>query len=140
MGNAKRAADRHVAAFNAHDLEAHAANETRDIEWVQPGGISLRGPDQVKANQKLLWEAFPDAMVTPINQIVADPYVVTEATLTGTHTGTLRTPNGDIPPSGRSIKLRYASVQRIEGDLVASEHLYFDQSEMIAQLGLQLAG
>jgi steroid delta-isomerase-like uncharacterized protein len=136
MRSAKEAADSHVAAFNAHDAEGHAANETPDIEWVQPGGIVLRGPDQVIASQRLFWEAFPDAKVNLVNQIVADPFVVTEGTFTGTQTGTLRTPNGDIPPTGKAIKLRYVSVQRVEKGLIASEHLYFDQAEMMAQLGL----
>lgn len=136
MGSAKEVADRHVAAFNAHDPEAHAANETEDIEWVMPGGIVLRGPEQVIGLQKIYWEAFPDVKVTALNQIVADPYVVTEGTFTGTHKGTLRTPQGDIAATGNELKLRYVSVQRIEKGKVASEHLYFDQAEFMTQLGL----
>lgn len=43
MGSAKDAADRLAAAFNAHDLETHASNETEDIEWVMPRGDSAPG-------------------------------------------------------------------------------------------------
>jgi len=74
--------------------------------------------------------------VTPINQVVAGSTVVTEGHFVGTHTGTLRTPQGDIPPSGNNIKLRYATVQRVEGGLIASEHIYFDQLEFMTQLGV----
>lgn len=136
MGRAKEAADRHIAAFNAHDLEGHAANETDDVEWIMPGGIALRGPEQVKGIQKVYWDAFPDVKVTTLNQIVADPYVVTEGVFSGTHTGTLKTPQGDIPPTGNQIKLRYVTVQRVEDDKIASEHVYYDQAEFMAQLGI----
>lgn len=61
--------------------------------------------------------------------------VVTESYLTGTHTGTFRTPNGDIPPSGNRVKLRYVSVQQVEEGKIASEHLYFDQLEFLTQIG-----
>jgi len=136
MASPKEAADRHVAAFNAHDLEAHKANEASDVEWSMPGGINLRGPEQVAELQKIYWDALPDVKVTPINQVVAGSTVVTEGHFVGTHTGTLRTPQGDIPPSGNNIKLRYATVQRVEGGLIASEHIYFDQLEFMTQLGV----
>lgn len=136
MSGAKEAALRHVEAFNSHNLEALGANETQDVEWVAPGGIVLRGPDQVKSFQKVYWDAFPDAQVVNENQIVADPYVITEGAFTGTHSGTFRTPSGDIPATGLAVKVRYCTIQRIEDGLVASEHLYFDQAEMLGQLGL----
>ncbi|HEX9234857.1 MAG TPA: nuclear transport factor 2 family protein [Actinomycetota bacterium] len=135
MNEAKEAADRHVAAFNAHDAEAHMANESPDIEWVMPGGITLRGPQAVVELQKIYWAAVPDMKVTPDNQVVAGSTVVTEGYMSGTQTGTLRTPQGDIPPSGNRIKLRYATIQRVENGLVASEHLYFDQLEFLTQIG-----
>lgn len=136
MDGAKEAAERHVQAFNSHDLEALGANEAEDVEWVAPGGIVLRGPEQVKGFQKVYWEAFPDAQILSENQVVADPYVITEGAFTGTHTGTFRTPNGDIPATGLPVKIRFCTVQRVEDGLVASEHLYFDQAEMLGQLGL----
>jgi steroid delta-isomerase-like uncharacterized protein len=135
MAEALDAARRHIEAFNAHDLDAHMANEAADIEWVQPGGISLRGPEQVAELQRILWEAMPDATVTPVNQVAAGSTVVTESELSGTHTGTFRSPVGDTPPSGNRVKLRYVSVQRVAAGKIASEHLYFDQLEFLTQIG-----
>jgi hypothetical protein len=135
MDEVKDAADRHVAAFNAHDAEAHMANESPDVEWVMPGGITLRGPEAVAELQKIYWAALPDARVTPANQLIAGSTVVTEGYMTGSHTGTLRTSQGDIPPSGNRIKLRYVTVQRVKDGLIVSEHLYFDQLEFLGQIG-----
>jgi steroid delta-isomerase-like uncharacterized protein len=135
MEAALEAVKRHNEAFNAHDLEALKASKTAETEWVQPGGIHLRGPDQVAELQSILWEAIPDATVTPVNQVLAGSTVVTESYLTGKQTGIFRTPQSDIPASGNPIKLRFVTVQRVEDGKIAMEHLYFDQLEFLTQLG-----
>jgi predicted ester cyclase len=61
--------------------------------------------------------------------------VVAEGTIAGTHSGTFQTPQGGIPPTGNAVSLRYAAVKRFEGDRLVSEHLYFDQLELLQQLG-----
>jgi steroid delta-isomerase-like uncharacterized protein len=129
------AARRHDDAFNAHDAEARMATETQDVESVLPGGTTLRGREQVVGFLRSFWEALPDAKVTRRNELAAGDTVVTEGTLTGTHSGTFRAPDGEIPASGNPIELRYASVKRIRDGKVASEHLYFDQLELLQQLG-----
>jgi hypothetical protein len=59
-----------------------------------------------------------------------------EGTLTGTQDGVLRTPNGDVAPTGRPVELRWAAVYVIDGDTLKSEHLFFDQMDFLGQLGL----
>ena len=135
MADALEATRRHDDAFNAHDAEARIASETPDVESVLPGGITLRGPEQVVGFLGTLWEALPDAQVTSENQVAAGDTVVIEGMMTGTHTGPFRSPQGDIPASGNRINVRYASVKRIRDGKVASEHLYFDQLEFLQQLG-----
>ena len=135
MAAAVEATRRPDDAFNAHDVDARMASETPDVESVLPGGITLRGPQEVVSFLAIFWEALPDAKVTYEREVVADDTVVIEGTLTGTHTGTFRGPAGDIPASGNPITLRYASVKRVRDGKVASEHLYFDQLEFLQQLG-----
>jgi steroid delta-isomerase-like uncharacterized protein len=136
MASTKEAADRHVQAFNNKNLEELVGNESADIEFVIPGGISLRGREQVKEYMKLFWSAFPDMHVTASYQVIAGDTAVTESTYSGTHTGTLRTPNGDIPATGRQVQGRQVAVQRVKDGQVWSEHLYFDQMEFLGALGL----
>ncbi len=133
--DAKRAADEHIAAFNAHDTSALTANEAPDIEFEAPG-VKLHGREQVAQFFATYWRAFPDAQVTLRSRVIDGSTVVSENVLAGTHTGPLRTPNGDIPPTGRRVESHGIAVQRIQAGLVASEHLYFDQLEMLAQLGV----
>jgi predicted ester cyclase len=85
---------------------------------------------------KLFWSAFPDMKVSESYQVIAGDTAVTESTYSGTHTGTLRTPNGDIPATGRPVQGRQVAVQRVKEGQVWSEHLYFDQMEFLGALGL----
>jgi steroid delta-isomerase-like uncharacterized protein len=135
MNDTERAADKHIAAFNAHDPGALARNETPDIEFEAPG-VKLRGREQVADFFGAYWRAFPDALVTLRSRMIDGETVVSENVLTGTHTGPLFTPGGDIPPTGRRIETHGVAVQRVSAGLVASEHLYFDQVELLTQLGM----
>jgi steroid delta-isomerase-like uncharacterized protein len=136
MASTKDAADRHVKAFNDKNLEEFVGNEAPDIEFIIPGGITLRGRDQVREYMKLLWNAFPDMKVDATYQVIAADTVVTESTYSGTHTGTLRTPGGDVAPTGKRVQGRQVAVQRVKDGQVWSEHLYFDQMEFLGALGL----
>jgi len=72
-----------------------------------------------------------------VTQLLTDgPAAAAEGTLTGTHDGVLHTPNGDVPPTGRTVTLRWAAVYAVEGDTLKSEHLFFDQLDFLGQLGL----
>jgi steroid delta-isomerase-like uncharacterized protein len=128
-------ARRHDDAFNSHDADGRAAIESPDIEFVMPGGMTLRGHEQVREFVRAFWDALPDSNLTAVDLLAAGNVVVSEGTLAGTHSGTFRTPQGEIPPSGNPVSLRYAAVKRFEDDRLVSEHLYFDQLEFLQQLG-----
>jgi steroid delta-isomerase-like uncharacterized protein len=136
MASTKEAANRHVQAFNQKNLEEFVSNESPDVEFVIPGGITLRGRDQVSEYMQIFWSAFPDMNVSENYQVISGDTAVTESTYRGTHTGTLRTPNGDIPATGKRVQGRQVTVQRVKDGQVWSEHLYFDQMEFLGALGL----
>jgi uncharacterized protein (TIGR02246 family) len=135
--NEKRVLDRNITAVNARDIEGYLANQQPDVEFVLPGGMTLRGRDQVRQYTEALWQAFPDGILAFGAQVLGHDAAATEVVFTGTHTGPMVTPNGSIPPTGRSVTLHSASILHIEDGLVASEHVYLDQLEMMTQLGLQ---
>jgi steroid delta-isomerase-like uncharacterized protein len=135
MADVIELARRHDDAFNSHDADGRSAIEAPDIEVVMPGGMTLHGHEQAMQVVSAFWEAIPDARITRDTEIAADDVVVTEGTLAGTHSGTFRTPQREIPPTGNSVTLRYAAVKRFRDDRLVSEHLYFDQLEFLQQLG-----
>jgi predicted ester cyclase len=122
--------------INARDLYGYLNNQQLDVEFVLPGGITLRGRVEVGQFTQAMWSAFPDGRLAFRQQILPHDAAATEVVFTGTHTGPMNTPNGLIPPTGKRLILHSLSILRIEDGRVASEHVYFDQLEMMSQLGL----
>jgi len=140
METAKQVLDRNIAAVNARDLDALLANQSPDIEFVLPGGLTLRGREEVgrytEAMWTALWAAFPDGRLTAGEQVLSEDAAATELVFAGTHAGPLQTPNGPVPPTGKAVTLHSVSIHRFENGLIASEHVYLDQLEVMTQLGL----
>ena len=136
MTPVKQVLDRNLAALNARDLDAYLANQRPDVEVVLPGGVTLRGRDELGHYTRALWAAFPDGDLAFGERIFGDDTAATEVTFSGTHAGPLPTPNGPVPPTGRRVRLHSVSILRIDDGLIASEHVYLDQLELLTQLGL----
>jgi predicted ester cyclase len=139
MMSAKHVLDRNITALNARDIERYLANQQPDVEFVLSGGVTLHGRDEIRPYIEALWKAFPDGELAFGEQVFAEDAAATELVFTGTHTGPMITPNGMVPPTGKRMTLRSASILRIKDGLVASEHVYSDQLEMMTQLGLMPA-
>jgi ketosteroid isomerase-like protein len=67
---------------------------------------------------------------------VVGDVAVEEGTFTGTHDGVLRSPTGEIPPTGRPVRIEYVQVLRFRDGKHASFDLLFDRLSMLEQLGL----
>ena len=52
------------------------------------------------------------------------------------HDETLSGPAGDIPATHRRLEGRGAQILRVSGGKIVEEYLYFDQVQVLAQLGL----
>ena len=76
--------------------------------------------------------AFPDRRVDIDDAFGARDRVVARATLHATHTGKL----GDIPPTGRPVRLASTIIYRFEADKIAEEWEIFDALGMYRQLGV----
>jgi predicted ester cyclase len=134
--NAGPIVERIITAFNAKDMNRYLAGQRPEIEILAPGGVSLRGRDEVQQYINAQWTAFPDATMTIIEQFATETHAATEIELTGTNTGPLPTPQGPLPASGKRVAVRFVAIHRIIDGMAASEHVYFDQVEMMTQLGL----
>ncbi len=137
MSEALQVAERLDAAFNAQDPEARPWQV--DAEVVMPG-VHASGRDEIRQFERAFWEAFPDVQLRIQRQVADGSLVAGEGILTGTHTGVFRTPQGEVPPTGRRVELPYMRIIEVDGGEVASEHLYFDQLGLLAQLGLAPGG
>src|SRR6266851_1839734 len=129
-------AERGLKAFNAHDLEALARDAAPDIEATAPGDIKLEGPQAVKEYNQNFVTAFPDARVEAKNIFTQGNTVIVEGVFTGTHDGTLKTPMGDVPATGRKVRGEYIQILEIDRGLVKRDNLLYDQVQLMTQLGM----
>lgn len=83
------------------------------------------------------WQtAFPDNKVSIISMIADDKGVALEGTFQGTHTGVLKTPNGDIPPTGRTVNKPFSGFYGFQGGKISKYHIYFDILSILQELGV----
>jgi predicted ester cyclase len=61
--------------------------------------------------------------------------VFVEGRFLGTHDGDLVSPQGTIPASGNKLELRFADYFKVAGDRVVEHRTYWDQMDMMGQLG-----
>jgi ketosteroid isomerase-like protein len=123
--------------WNARDFDHAASLVADDGEIVVVGsGQRFRGPDGMREYDRMWADAFPDGKVTIDDIVSAGDTVVVCFTGRGTHTGTLRTPGGDIAPTGRSLTLELCDVLEIRDGKVRSGRTYFDSGSLLMQLGV----
>lgn len=136
MPDAQRVGAEFVEAFNAHDENRIRGLNAENAVLEAPGDVRLEGREAATQYAMAWLGAFPDARITVHNELEAGDWVVQEFTFEGTHTDTLSTPAGDIPATNRRLRGRGVQILRIEGGTVADTRLYFDQVQVLTQLGL----
>ena len=132
----REAFERATEAFNRHDIKGFAEGLADDVTFTAPGGVQGRGKQACAESYAVWFHAFPDAHVAMRAVHIIDDVVVEEGTFTGTHNGVLHGPAGDVPPTGRAVKVDYVDVLRFKDGKHVSMNLIFDQLELLGQLGL----
>ena len=107
-----------------------------DVTFEAPGGIRGTGKDACVEFFGSWFGAFPDAHVDVHGLHIVDDVAVEEGTFTGTHNGVLHHPMGDIPPTGRPVRISYVQVLRFRDGRHVSFKLMFDRLSMLEQLGV----
>jgi predicted ester cyclase len=136
MADAQAVGAQFIEAFNAHDEARIRGLSTENAVIEAPGDVHLEGRDAATGYAMAWLNAFPDARISVHDELVAGDWVVQEFTFEGTHTAPLPGPTGEIPATGRSLVGRGVQILRIEGDAVADTRLYYDQVQVLTQLGL----
>jgi predicted ester cyclase len=121
--------------FNAHDIDGFTSVLADDVVYRAPG-VSGRGKTACAEFFAGWFGAFPDAHVEVHALHVTGDAAVEEGTFTGTHNGVLRSPAGEIPPTGRPVTIYYLQVLRFRDGKHVSFNLMFDRLLMLEQLGL----
>jgi steroid delta-isomerase-like uncharacterized protein len=135
MGTARTVAEQAYAAMEAGDLAGLASLCSANCELNEMGN-AIRGPEQIQAYLSAYWAAFPD-MRLEVRRLVEDgDSVATEVRFTGTHTGPLAMPTGELPPTGRKLDMDAADFLTIQDGQISNWRVYIDGMTFMRQLGV----
>src|ERR1043165_1035499 len=131
----REAFERGTWTFNAHDIEGFGEVLTDDVVFQAPGDMRGEGKPACVEFFGSWFSAYPDFHVEVHDVHFVDDVAVEEGTYSGTHNGVLRTPGGDIAPTGRAVTGQYIQGLRFRDGKHASLNLMFDRLQMLEQLG-----
>lgn len=136
MGQAREIMDRVTSAVLAGDRAAIRQLYADDAVAETPDAGRLVGSDAIADYLVGFCQTFPDLSFEMTAELEAGETAVDEGVIIGTHTGSLITPDGEVPATGRSIRLRSCDVLTARDGVAIEHRFYFDQLEFMTQLGL----
>lgn len=125
-------------AVNERDWDGYGALFAEDVQMRVPGAIDgLAGGRRARVDfVKGILHTFPDGRIHGVRVFGAEPWACCQFRFEGTNTGPLAGPGGDAEPTGRPVAFPYCVVARLEDGIIVEFDEYFDQLEMLRQLGV----
>ena len=138
MSEARKVLEQAIQRWNATDRDGWAALYTEDVVYEGPGGARISGLTDLKERYfDALVTAAPDRGSSDVVLIAEGDHVVEQARYVGTHTGTWRNPDGaEIPATGKKIDFPFVGIFQVRDEKISSIRIYYDQVEVLTQLGL----
>lgn len=132
--------DKHVEhKFIDHDVEATMRTMVKEPIVhnvpVLTGGIGFDNVVNFYKNQ-FVGKMPDDTKITRISRTVGKVQVVDELILSFTHNIEIKSMLPGIAPTGRYVELPHVVVMKFEGNKILHEHIYWDQTSLLVQVGL----
>ncbi len=125
-----------IEAFSAGDWERFRAAHAEDVvEDELATQRRIEGIDALVESNEGWRRAFPDANGEVTNTYESGDVAVLEITWSGTQSGPLEMPDGELPASNKRVEVRACQVFRVEGDRIAESRHYFDMTTLLQQVG-----
>lgn len=126
-----------IDAFNNADWDRLRSLVSPEIVYQEAGtGRHLQGVEDYVSLCQTWRQGFPDA-TGKVNTVLADGGTVAiEVTWSGTQTGQLATPSGEIPATGKPMQVEATVWCAVAGDRVESVRHHIDLFGMLNQLGI----
>jgi len=134
----KNLAEKVQDAFDNQDMAALAQLYAEDATLIYSGEPEpIQGREAIERSQAAIFRAMPDFSVEFTLILISGNYIVFEGVSQGTFTGPLASPEGDIPPTGKSVKNKVAFIAKVNADgLIEEDRTYYDTADFMRQLGL----
>jgi predicted ester cyclase len=139
MTSVSETMERVFSTWNARDKTAWMALLAPDLDMSLPGGVQLVGVEGANIFYALWQDAFPDNRLEPRRMITEGNAVVVEAIFHGTHTDPLNLPGGAVLATNKRVSIPCVVIASSAGATFARLDFYYDQIEVLTQLGLMPA-
>jgi ketosteroid isomerase-like protein len=119
--------------------------QARTVDWSPTSGDdgspalwpALHGVDQLIEWNEAFVGSFSDRQFDSLTAHETADAAIDQGDFIGTHTKPLVLPDGQsVPPTGRQIRIRSADVATVKDGRIVRHDFYFDQMDMLGQLGL----
>ncbi len=119
--------------FNQGDLEAILQEVISEQTVVRQTGVPV-ALDYLGYRQvgEMFRAAFPDGVMSVVEQTAEGDRVATRTMFTGTHLGEMQ----GIPPTGRRVEVSGVDIDRIADGKIVERFDLYDQFSLLAQLGV----
>ena len=137
MGEARQQMDRMTECMRAKDVDGLAKAYAADAVITTPDQGEIKGREQVVGYLHEFLTALPDFDWEPLAGHESGNVAIDEGWVVGTNTGPIQLPTGEVlPPTGRRVRVRGCDVGTVENGAIVRHNFYFDQTELLGQLGL----
>ena len=126
------------SSIAVRDWETYGSVFAEDLVMVTPAlpGRTTGRDTRIQFVQGIV-NSFPDGVVKVQRSFGSGDWACIEVLFTGTHTGPMPGPGGaEIPPTGKSVNWPYCMVMKFKDGLVSELFEYYDQMDLMTQLGL----
>ena len=135
MSESRDLAELHMRSFDQRTWSRAPQIYAPDIVSTQDG-TAIEGIDALLAFGQGFAAAFPESHHEVRSIVESGNIAVAEVTFVGTHTGPLASPQCEVPPTGRTLRLPACLVFEVNAGRITAQRAYYDQMTLAAQLGL----
>jgi predicted ester cyclase len=132
---ARAVADRYYEALRRNDLDGVISTLDPQCRADVPGA-TLVGREQVRGWMSSFFDAFPDISHSTGDLEVRGQTASADVRVIGTHTEPFVTPQGTLPPTGRTIDIRARNEMDVHDGSIGALRITFDTADFMRQLGL----
>jgi ketosteroid isomerase-like protein len=122
--------------FGAGNIDGAVSVCAEHLDIVDPGMGHVVGRERFREYLETFKRAMPDARAMIELSVESGDMVAVAGRFIGTHTGPLATEDGDVAPTGATVDLRFADLSRVRDGKIVAYHTYYDQLDLLTQLGL----
>jgi steroid delta-isomerase-like uncharacterized protein len=138
MGEASELGSRWFDTVKTGDVAAVQALLADEVDF-RAAGERLAEPAQIAGFVGAYSTAFPDMEFVVSEWVEQGDTAVAEGRFTGTHTGPMASPMGEVPPTGRSVDVPFTTVFSARDGKLTAHRAYWDSAAFATQLGLMPA-